>query len=192
MPNHVTTIIEASKEVIDFLIVDGHVDFNTVLPMPDEDDPIFTATKTEFGGGMVGYSFDGYSPMDWARDVWGTKWNAYDVIRVSDTTVQFDTAWSHPEPVVGALSNRYPWETIHVKYADEDLGSNLGDYDMRAGLIHRERMFNQGSEEALDFATQIKYGKSYAEQSAIWEEEEAEWKAAYEARQAGVDTNDQP
>lgn len=192
MPNHVTTIVEAPKEVIDFLFVDGHVDFNSVIPMPEDDDPIFTATKTVFGGGMVGYSMDGYSPMEWGIGNWGTKWNAYEGTRLDDTSVQFDTAWSHPFPVIEALSVKFPEAVITVKYADEDLGSNLGWYVILGGGITGEDAMVSGSEEALEFACQIKYSRSYAEQVAEWEEEEAEWKATYEARLAGVDTNDQP
>ena len=174
MPNHVTTIIEAPKEVIDSLYLDEHVDFNTVIPMPDEDSSIFTATRHDYGFG-VGYGMDGYSPMDWARGNWGTKWNAYDVERSDETHVQFDTAWSHPVPVLEALSQKFPDTELHVKYADEDTGYNLGEYWMTNGTITQEVDLVNGSDEALDFASWIKYGKSYAEVKAEWDAEEHEW-----------------
>lgn len=174
MPNHVTTIIEAPKEVIDSLYLDEHVDFNTVIPMPDEDSSIFTATRHDYGFG-VGYSMDGYSPMDWARGNWGTKWNAYDVERPDETHVQFDTAWSHPVPVLEALSQKFPDTELHVKYADEDTGYNLGEYWMTNGTINQETVLVDGTPEALDFASWIKYGKSYAEIKAEWDAEEHDW-----------------
>lgn len=173
MPNHVTTELRAPKGVLDSLAGEnGAVDFNTVLPMPGEDSPTFTATKTEFAPGIVGYGFDGYSPMDWARQHWGSKWNAYDIDRVNDTTVRFDTAWSHPEPVITALSLKFPDAPIDVKYADEDLGSNLGHYSMMNGVVVIERVFGGYDDpKALDFAAQLKYGQTYAELQAEWDEE---------------------
>lgn len=163
MPNHVTTRLTASREVLDHLFVDGQVDFNSVIPMPDEDDPIFTATKHNLGVGRVGYSWDGYSPLNWANANWGTKWNAYS-IEDGEESLKFDTAWAHPFPVIEALSRQFPDETLLVEYADEDLGSNRGQYEIRNGEVIKEREFGGYKDpDALDFAARIKYGKSYAE-----------------------------
>lgn len=76
-----------------------------------------------------------YNSMEFARGGWGTKWNAYgqNAESHSDTTVEFETAWSHPLPVITALSKRFPEEKIIVKYADEDTGSNCGRYTMQNG-----------------------------------------------------------
>lgn len=181
MPNHVTTILEAPKEVIDFLKSEGsEVDFNTVIPQPDDNDPVFTAERHEYknkDGEVwgVGYSLGGYSPMDWARSHWGTKWNAYDIERPDETHVQFDTAWNHPDPVISALSLKFPDADLHVKYADEDTGYNLGEYWMTNGTLTQELDLEDGSDEALDFASWIKYGKSYTEVKAEWDAEEHEW-----------------
>lgn len=171
MPNHVTTRLTASREVLDHLFIDGEVDFNSVIPMPDEDDPIFTAEKTDYGNGLVGYSLGGYAPMDWARGNWGTKWNAYSVEDHGDV-LEFETAWSHPFPVIEALSREFPDETLLVDYADEDLGSNLGQYEMRNGEITENRKFGSYNDpETLDFAARIKYGKSYDELQKEWGED---------------------
>ncbi len=172
MPNHVTTVLKAPKHVIDSLKSEGReVDFNSVITQPSNDDPMFTATYTNFAPGFGGYSMDGYSPMDWARNAWGTKWNAYDVERVSDTEVRFDTAWSHPLPVIAALTEKFPEDTLEIQYADEDLGRNLGEYTVKNGEVLSDREFDEYSDEAEDFAAWIKYGKSYEDLRKEWDED---------------------
>lgn len=172
MPNHVTTILEAPQHVIDSLgSSTKYVDFNSVIPMPSEDDPIFTATRVDYGFAS-GYQNDGFSPLGWAVNNWGTKWNAYDIERLSPASVKFNTAWSHPEPVILALSKKFPDEIIQVTYADEDLGHNLGEYLIKNGESTPVQVFVAGSDEALDFAANIKYGMSYKELRAEWDEED--------------------
>lgn len=64
---------------------------------------------------------------DWSVVNWGTKWNAT-TISVNDDIeeIEFDTAWSMPEPVFRAIAKFTP---IRVLYADEDLGHNCGMED---------------------------------------------------------------
>lgn len=146
------------------------VDFELVLPMPPDDDPMFTATKVE-GGWMM----DGYSGLEWARDHWGTKWNAYDseveALPGDLCRVRFSTAWSHPFPVVIGLSIRFPHEKIEVEWADEDLGSNVGSYWITGGEITNLYEPEYG-DDSLDMAARIKYGKTYAELRAEWGEDD--------------------
>lgn len=65
----------------------------------------------------------------WACDNWGTKWNAYSSI-VGDNSIQFQTAWSCPFPIISKLAKLFPDVTITVKFADEDCGSNCGEFDI--------------------------------------------------------------
>ncbi|MGE8152474.1 hypothetical protein ACQKP5_14630 [Pseudomonas vancouverensis] len=75
-----------------------------------------------------------FHTMEFARDVWGTKWNAYDqVIDLDAGELSFDTAWSCPMPLLVELSKRHPDAEITVRYADEDLGSNCGTVRLKAG-----------------------------------------------------------
>ena len=75
-----------------------------------------------------------FHSLDFARDIWGTKWNAYDqVIDLEAGELSFDTAWSCPLPVLMELSKRHPHDEITVRYADEDLGSNCGTVRLQAG-----------------------------------------------------------
>ncbi|MCF6442058.1 hypothetical protein L1077_21745 [Pseudoalteromonas luteoviolacea] len=76
-----------------------------------------------------------YHMMDFARTAWGTKWNAYGQNPENNkgSEVRFKTAWSHPKPVIIALSKKLPEEKISIKYADEDTGSNCGTYIIQNG-----------------------------------------------------------
>ena len=141
------------------------IDFNRVIPQPEDMfqggcDMNHPHPKPE--GGF--YSACWYN---WNVANWGTKWGAYDAsveIAPGDLAVlRFDTAWSHPLPVVAALSRRFPEERIDVMYADEDLGYNVGAYVMQGGEIIEERTPEGGATEARDLAAQIKYGKTYKE-----------------------------
>lgn len=77
-----------------------------------------------------------FHTLDFARDKWGTKWNAYDqLIALEQGILNFDTAWSCPKPVFQALSALHPQSEIIVQFADEDLGSNCGTLVFKAGEV---------------------------------------------------------
>ncbi len=99
----------------------------------------------QFVGMVRNWRACGYlHPMDFARKVWGTKWNAcdssveLDVFQVNGLSFgacKFDTAWSCPKGVLEKISERFPHEVITVTYADEDIGSNCGTYTLKAGQV---------------------------------------------------------
>lgn len=158
MPNHVTNIIRAPRHVLYALLSEKRgVDFDRVIPEPAETDPIFTATLHDYGDGVQGWSTDGYSPMDWHREHWGTKWNAYGQVtdHVDDGEVCFETAWSHPRPVIKALSEKFPEDAIDVRYADEDTGYNCGRYLIKGGKIISDSSPEPGSAPARAFARRV-------------------------------------
>ena len=73
--------------------------------------------------------------MDFARKVWGTKWNACDQSHdVAQGQATFDTAWSCPKGVLLELSKRFPDESIAIEFADEDIGSNCGSFTLKNGV----------------------------------------------------------
>ena len=45
---------------------------------------------------------------DWSIANWGTKWNAYDHQRLTDSAIYFETAWSAPTPVLEAMAAKFP------------------------------------------------------------------------------------
>lgn len=91
----------------------------------------------QFIGMVRNYRACGYlHPMDFARQVWGTKWNACRPTAEPDEgRCQFETAWSCPAGVLEKISERFPDDQITVTYADEDFGSNCGTFTLLAGKV---------------------------------------------------------
>ncbi len=54
---------------------------------------------------------------DWSIAEWGTKWNAYSITRVDDTTIKFQTAWSAPLKWLARLAEKFPGEEISIRWA---------------------------------------------------------------------------
>jgi hypothetical protein len=81
---------------------------------------------------QIGY----FHSLDFARDEWGTKWNACNQADCTDSEMlEFETAWSCPEPVYKALSAKHPDVEITVVFADEDIGSNCGAMVLKGGQV---------------------------------------------------------
>ena len=91
----------------------------------------------QFIGMLRNYRKCGYlHAMEFAREVWGTKWNACEPHHdIELGTAEFDTAWSCPQPIFKTLSKRFPSEEIHVTFADEDIGSNCGTFVLKDGIV---------------------------------------------------------
>ena len=189
MPNHITNRITAPKEVIDFLLVDGKVDFNQLVPMPeplsvqvhfalrkllecDLDipkkyewetrettltyDTLSEADKKTYDKAKQNY--EQYKQIDWYEWClmnWGTKWNAYNTSRLSDTVVEFETAWSGIEGLIGKLSDKFPTHEIHYMYADEDIGSNVGKMTLLNGEYKEITNFSNLSKESFELAFEL-------------------------------------
>ena len=66
---------------------------------------------------------------EWCIQNWGTKWNAFNCVSLDDksSTMQFDTAWGDVRELVKMISEKYPKQKIHYRWADEDIGSNVGE-----------------------------------------------------------------
>lgn len=63
----------------------------------------------------------------------------------------FDTAWRTPRPVIIALSKKFPNLVIKVRFADEDIGSNCGEYHYTNGILiysHLAPRWNDMDEDA--------------------------------------------
>lgn len=94
----------------------------------------------QFVGMLENYRACGYlHSMEFARKVWGTKWNACRPEAFPEEgRCQFDTAWNCPVGVLVKLSERFPDDSITVTYADEDIGSNCGTFTLKSGLTISE------------------------------------------------------
>lgn len=192
MPNHVTTIIRASKNALDSLkSEESNADFNTIIPFPEELESLtaeFKVFLTQeeadahqkkqeernaklpefFRANYEGKThaitvakraelIEKYGPLldwyNWNIENWGTKWNAYNIERRDDETLKFETAWAMPEPVIVALSKKFPDVEINVQYADENWGHNYGAVTYKNGeLIEGDHEhLGAGGDEAMEF-----------------------------------------
>ena len=136
MPNHVTHnfTVEGTEEDIKKFIdecfdKEGEFDFNRLIPMPDIlENTICGSTpemqteeykeKTDEAIKTTGYS----NWYDWRLEHWGTKWNAYhtQIDHQGDfLELIFDTAWSCPEPIFKALSEKFPLLSFEGYAMDE-------------------------------------------------------------------------
>ena len=101
--------------------------FHNVVPQPDElldqEDPRRkTNVPSRKDDGINGSMPEWYN---WRVDNWGTKWDVSDVwmgeSKVS-LTYSFETAWSPPERVIRALSERFPNASITLSYHEPGCG----------------------------------------------------------------------
>lgn len=86
---------------------------------------------------------------EWRIQNWGTKWPAGKIV-VNENSVEFDTAWSFPTPIVLRLSELFPDINISYLYADEDCGYNTGSGKFVAGKCETEEYPQGGSREAYE------------------------------------------
>lgn len=97
----------------------------------------------------------------WQNANWGTKWNAYSQIEVSDDCIEFDTAWNTPYELLVNLSAMFPEVEFRVEYADEDFGYNVGKYILFGGEEIDNDIPQGGSKEAILMAMDIKGDEDY-------------------------------
>jgi hypothetical protein len=121
------------KKVINFFnTISGEtasVDFNKIIPQPDN---IFTGPIGEEERLMC--KREGRPNWyDWNIENWGTKWNALSINKKTKFQIEFETAWSHPEPIVIKIAEMFPDLIIEWMYADEDTGGNCGVYKIKNG-----------------------------------------------------------
>lgn len=109
MPNHVinelvfTDLTEADRDrVVTAIYAGDNVDFEILVPMP-----------LNMWWGAVGSNHEAAfkrTGLDWARENWGTKWNAYRSVAPEWAdgvlTIRFQSAWSPPYPWLAAVFNK--------------------------------------------------------------------------------------
>lgn len=114
--------------------------------------------------GIKAYKKTGYlNWYQWNCSMWGTKWNSYEnktKLKNNALYISFDTAWSTPQPVFEKLSSIFPELTISLLYADEDLGSNFGFAEFKAGELISEGSKDLDLEQKTRIAMAIKEGSS--------------------------------
>ena len=93
----------------------------------------------------------------WCSHHWGTKWNAMDTKILDEDTIEFDTAWSNPDPIMEKLGEMYPGIHVEHWWADEDVGSNTGHRVMFDGGVVENRF--DGDSDAYSIYTML-WGES--------------------------------
>ena len=103
------------------------------------------------------YSFLCSAHSEWCSRNWGTKWNAYDFqpLREDSDTMVFFTAWSSVPKIVELLSKEYPEQTITYRWADENIGYNVGESTLKGGEVIDFNVPIDGSREAYEMAAEI-------------------------------------
>lgn len=94
---------------------------------------------------------------DWSLHNWGTKWNAYSQSLV-ERGIKFDTAWSAPVDLIRDLSKMYPEVTVYHKFADEDMGYNVGNLSYESGDIVYDQELVGGSPDAYKLYFELNPG----------------------------------
>ena len=161
MPNHVKNTLtfsgdaERISEMKEKIKNDeygiGTIDFEKIIPMPE----------SIYRGNLGKEEMEKYGEnnwYDWSIGHWGTKWNAYgfdeSVDYSNNNTIEFETAWAAPHPIIEQLAKMYPDITITHKWADEDLGMNCGEYEYADGERITE-IISEVSKERMDFALDL-------------------------------------
>jgi len=148
MPNHVlnniTVICNDEKTYDQFkeLVVgegeNQEFDFHKIVPQPDDINPDLDENRKDFGHGLTTCETDW---NNWRNKHWGTKWNAYDIeIEWDDQhkesiDIQFQTAWSPPEPIYFKLKKIFG-DKITVNWFCRDESDNF------CGYVHNQQYVN--------------------------------------------------
>ena len=124
--------------------------FTQIIPEPDwHNTPLMTGQEKSFGrvrghlGELPQYTEDPWKRLvfkstgqsddrwyDWRIQNWDTKWDAYDVCVTDDdpenVEIEFNTAWSPPEAICGALREQYP--DIAISWCYDEPGCEIAGY----------------------------------------------------------------
>lgn len=169
MPNHVKNILnfygksEDVEKLFDFIAGTNDegkevaITFNNIIPVPEE-----------IKNGEI------VDKLSWCTNRWGTKWNAYEIECVNDSTITFWTAWGPPSKVIKKLSELFPDITISHEWADEDIGLNCGyirycagEEEFEAELSPKEAMEHSASIWGYDL-DELGYYLNFTESDYIY------------------------
>jgi|AntRauMFilla1563_2_1112583.scaffolds.fasta_scaffold01064_10 hypothetical protein len=172
---------EKIKEVVESIQSEERViDFNKIIELPDElkgtsapttiisqkkydeqesldnpKNPFMSRgiTKKMSKDLIVRFGADNW--YDWCILNWGVKWNASECVMVENGKYEFITAWSTPFMLFIKASVKFPEVEIEVQYADEDLGYNVGTYNIKNGECIKQFDPVGGSYEAFDMSVRL-------------------------------------
>jgi hypothetical protein len=121
---------------------------------------------------------------DWQCSNWGTKWN------ISDNVISFNTAWSAPEPIFVALSEKFPEVEFFIQFADEDFGHNVGEVSLIGGDEIDSNIPEGGSKEAYLLAYKIQGESDYYTWDMLFDIDEDEELSDFYTTMIGISYED--
>lgn len=101
--------------------------------------------------------YDAPTWYEWRLNNWGTKWNAYSCAELDKDadTMEFRTAWASVPAILTAISRKYPEQTISYRWADEEIGRNVGEATFKNGEMIDSNIPKEGSREAYELTADI-------------------------------------
>jgi hypothetical protein len=153
------------------------IDFEKIIPMPEG---VFRGNLGEKERQLYGKN----NWYDWSTANWATKWNSATMddphVYNGGNCIEFLTAWSSQEPVIQRLSELYPDAQFRIAWADEDIGSNVGEKLWKNGDELEWDVPTSWSKEAYEMAAEIlgvslsEYNLYYNAKSGNYEHRENE------------------
>lgn len=155
----------------------GNVSKSIIKEMNEYEDAIKHGGIINLGKKYVdNYIEHGFTSWyDYNVMVKGSKWNSLDPQPMEGNTVVFNTAWSCVLPVVSKLAEIYPKLSFYYQWADEDIGTNVGEAEFENGEKVFEKFLSAQSKEAYDMASEIigcdlaEFGLEFNEKSQNYE-----------------------
>lgn len=164
MANNITNELTFTKcsskrcrEILEAIQMDdygiGSIDFNKIIPQPEG---LYL--------GDLGLEerrlYKDNNWYDWRTKNWDTKWNSYGYdeglgFDEGNNQIRFFSANRSARKVILALSRQYPDVLFELRYADEDLGYNVGQISMIAGEAIDGIIPKEGTAEAQELAADI-------------------------------------
>lgn len=147
MPNYITnkivmkakkksTLSRFFKKIID---KDNAIDFGLMLPQEDWGTK-WNAGETKFSSPDFDCIFDNEALDRYSNVKVNVSYLSLNLTEIQKhlrmkkgfyyILVEFETAWSYPEPVINEMSKRFPNIFFDIEWADEDIGMNCGSYNL--------------------------------------------------------------
>ena len=174
---HTENGLRAYREFIAMYTMDGTVE-KDLLNIPKEKEDAFLKMRpdikqNEWDLGRTAFQNEQkYGSQTWYQfhiQEWGSKWNSYNSEIAEDNTIEFCTAWTNVKPVVLVLSQKFPDIEMNYRWADEDIGINMGNVTFKGGECVDEISFENDSKEAIEFAAEM-WGLDLEEEGLIYNE----------------------
>lgn len=161
MPNWCTNTLTVSgekKALAHLLDLWEPRNFQSLVPMPKDEESQVEQAR----GGMLEeidniVGGDLFPPWyHWRLHNWGTKWDIEDPYEHSEDNeeiiiLEFDTAWSPPEPFVERVAKKFPLLTFDLEYYE--LGNGFAGQAVYSRGEQVEK--REGSPEEFDFCSDV-------------------------------------